>query len=313
MRQLAFLMVGILLFTACGNQGNSDAADFQRALESSGDFSGDLEAYRESQANAELGDDIEIEPPRSPEVPPSPQFAYYDEQKQPVHPIENKQSEKKLIRTAQVDIKVDGYSKAKTTLDELLQQFQAEVTNESQNSSSDGYRYYFTIKVLPTDFEPFIAKVESFASFVYSKNIQVQDVTRQYVDLETRLSSKRAVIAQYRALLQDAKSVEDVLAVNEELNEVIEDVESTEAQLRALRNDVQFSTINLTIFDEHTIPNVERENFFSRIGKGLFNGWQLFLNIFVGLITAWPVLLILVASVWFFRRWWRKRKSTKES
>jgi len=304
MRQLAFLMVGILILTACGNQGNSDAADFQRALESSGDFSGDLEAYKESQANAKNSDFYYDE---EGEIVPS-RFASNNEQ-QPAPPIEEKQTEKKLIRTAQIDIKVDDYSKAKVTLDELLTQFQAEVTNESQSSNSDGYRYYFTIKVLPTDFEAFIAKVESLASYVYSKNIQVQDVTRQYVDLETRLASKRAVIAQYRALLQDARSVEDVLAVSEELNEVIEDVEATEAQLRALRNDVQYSTINLTIFDEHTIPNVERENFFSRIGKGLFNGWQLLLNIFVGLITIWPVVLIVIGGVWLLRRWWKRRKA----
>lgn len=304
MRQLAFLILGIMLMMACGNQGNSDATDFQRALESSGDFSGDLAAYKESQANANNSD---FYYDKEGEIVPS-RFTSNNEQ-QPAPPIEEKQTEKKLIRTAQVDIKVDNYSKAQVTLDEILKQYQAEVTNESQSSSSDGYRYYFTIKVLPADFEAFIAKIESLASFVYSKNISVQDVTRQYIDLETRLASKRAVIAQYRALLQDAKSVEDVLAVSEELNEVIEDVESTEAQLRALRNDVQYSTINLTIFDEHTIPNVERENFFSRIGKGLFNGWQLLLNIFVGLISIWPVVLIVIGGIWLFRRWWKRRKA----
>lgn len=279
MRQLAFLMITFLFFTACNQSYDSNTAASKEAMDAGADYTGER------------------------------QLTAYAEDAQPAPPIEEKQTEKKLIRTAQIDIKVDNYSKAKVTLDELLKQFQAEITNESQSSSSDGYRYYFAIKVLPADFETFIAKIESLASYVYSKNIQVQDVTRQYVDLETRLASKRAVIAQYRSLLQTAKSVEDVLTVSRELNQVIEDVESTEAQLRALRNDVQFSTINLTIFDEHTIPNVERENFFSRIGKGLFNGWQLLLNIFVGLITIWPVVLIAIGGIWLLRRWWKRRKA----
>ncbi len=279
MRPLAFLMITFLFFTACNQSYDSNTAASKEAMDAGADYTGER------------------------------QLTAYAEDAQPAPPIEEKQTEKKLIRTAQIDIKVDNYSKAKVTLDELLKQFQAEITNESQSSSSDGYRYYFAIKVLPADFETFIAKIESLASYVYSKNIQVQDVTRQYVDLETRLASKRAVIAQYRSLLQTAKSVEDVLTVSRELNQVIEDVESTEAQLRALRNDVQFSTINLTIFDEHTIPNVERENFFSRIGKGLFNGWQLLLNIFVGLITIWPVVLIAIGGIWLLRRWWKRRKA----
>jgi len=279
MKQLAFLMIALLPFAACNQSYDSNAGAAKEGM----------------QFNADYAEERQL-------------TAYADEA-QPAPPIEEKVSEKKLIRTARLHIKVEDYAKAKTTLDELLTQFQAEVTYESQNSRSDGYSYDFTIRVIPADFEAIIAKIEELASYVYTKNIEVQDVTRQYVDLETRLASKRAVIAQYRALLQDAKSVEDVLAVSEELNEVIEDVESTEAQLRALRNDVQYSTINLTIFDEHTIPNVERENFFSRIGKGLFNGWQLLLNIFVGLISIWPVVLIVIGSVWLLRRWWKKRKA----
>lgn len=304
MRQLAFLMIVLILFTACENQDNYSEPSLQDMMETVGDIAPNLSRAAEKGEFLEYDEDnFQTNFQRAAKA--SPRLANM----QSNQPIEEKQTEKKLIRTASIHIKVENYEKARPTLDELLKQFQAEITNEMQSTHSNGVSYDFTIRILPADFESFIAKIEELASFVYGKRIDVQDVTRQYVDLETRLASKRAVIAQYRALLQDAKSVEDVLAVSEELNEVIEDVESTEAQLRALRNDVQYSTINLTIFDEHTIPNIERENFFSRIGKGLFNGWQLLLNIFVGLITIWPVVLIAIGGVWLLRRWWKRRKA----
>lgn len=288
-----------LTLLSCGQSNKSDSTI---GLQSRGDLSGDMDMARAVE-------EFDIEAPRSmtPPAPPQPQLlAYADDQNN--QKIENKTEHKKLIRSAQIDIKVENYDKARQQLEEIIKQYQAEIRNEAQNQTSDGYRYNFSIRVLPSDFDAFLSKLERIASFVYGKSISVDDVTRQYVDLETRLASKSAVIAQYRNLLQTAKTVEDVLAVSDKLNEEIEEIESTEAQLRVLKDQVQFSTIELTMFDESVLPNVERVHFWGRIGEGIFNGWQLLLNLMIGLVTIWPVVLIMGVVFWATRKYWRKRK-----
>ncbi|MBK7871339.1 MAG: DUF4349 domain-containing protein [Saprospiraceae bacterium] len=300
MKAFIVCCLALILFS-CDQSNKSDSTI---GLQSSGDLSGDMD-----MAGAE--NDFDIEAPRSmtPSTPPQPQLlAYADEQDN--QKIESKTNNRKLVRSAQIDIKVENYDKARQQLNEMVAQYQAEIRNEAQNQTSDGYRYHFSIRVLPSDFDAFLSKLERIASFVYGKSISVDDVTRQYVDLETRLASKRAVIAQYRSLLQSAKNVEDVLAVSDKLNEEIEEMESTEAQLRVLKDQVQFSTIELTIFDESVLPNVERANFWGRVGEGIFNGWQLLLNLMIGLVTIWPVVLIMAVIFWATRKYWQKRKLT---
>ncbi|MDX1939073.1 MAG: DUF4349 domain-containing protein [Saprospiraceae bacterium] len=284
----------VLILISCDQQNKSDSTI---GLQSSGDLSGDIDMARAVE---------DFDKWESDQASKSEPIAYADEQNN--QKIESKTDNRKLVRSAQIDIKVENYDKARRQLDEMIAQYQAEIRNEAQNQTSDGYRYHFSIRVLPSDFDAFLSKLERIASFVYGKSISVDDITRQYVDLETRLASKRAVIAQYRSLLQSAKNVEDVLAVSDKLNEEIEEMESTEAQLRVLKDQVQFSTIELTMFDESVLPNVERANFWGRVGEGIFNGWQLLLNLMVGLITIWPIVLILVVIFWAIRKYWQKRK-----
>ena len=82
------------------------------------------------------------------------------------------------------------------------------------------------------------------------RDIRTSDVTMQYADLETRLSNAKALQARLRSLLDQAESVQDVLAVEVELARVTTEVERLEGQIRFLANQVAFSTVTLRVFDD---------------------------------------------------------------
>lgn len=215
----------------------------------------------------------------------------------------------KLIRTADMSMEVKDFDDSRKELAIILKKFDAQLSQEREQSLDYRIESQFVIRVKPMLLDSTIAAVGQLASNIYYKNITTEDVTRQYVDLESRLASKRAVIEQYRTLLKSAKKVSDILEISEKLNAVIEEIESTEAQLRTLRDQVQFSTLNLTIYQNLDNIAAGHDGFGSRLGNAFSNGWQGLLNVFVGIIYLWPLLIIMIIVLFFIIRANRKRNN----
>jgi hypothetical protein len=106
--------------------------------------------------------------------------------------------------------------------------------------------------------------------------------------------------------LAEARNVNDVLAVENNLRQVIEEVESMEAQFRYLKQQVDRSTIYLTLY-ETSSAGIAQRSFGSKIAMAFADGWGLLKNLVLGAITAWPVLLLLALLIW----WWRRRRSKR--
>ena len=164
-----------------------------------------------------------------------------------------------------------------------------------------------TIRVLPEKLDGLVEKLSTLARNIDRKAIETEDVTRQYIDIETRLKSKRAVVERYQQLLQQAKDVEDVLAVEENLRKVTEEIESTEAQLRYLSNQIGQSTLHLSFYEPVDRVSSTGPSFLKRIGNALKGGWQVLLNVVIFFFEIWPfTLLIILGTALFLRR--RKKR-----
>lgn len=210
--------------------------------------------------------------------------------------------EKKVIRTANMRMEVKDYAAALASIKKLVGAYEGELIGENEQQYGGRLENTLVIRVFPRRFDSLLLDFEQLAAHVDFKSVNSEDVTRQYIDLETRLASKRAVVTRYRELLRQAKNVEEVLAVEENLRKVVEEIESIEGQLQYLSRQVDFSTVNLTIYEEGSQLSTSR-TFWSRIGEGFQDGWKLLKNLAVGLVTIWPILLILaILSLWLIRR-----------
>ncbi len=214
--------------------------------------------------------------------------------------------EKKVIRTADMRMEVKNYQEALASVKNLIEKYKGELTSENEQQYSGRLENTLVIRVLPRGFDSLLLEFEQLAVQVDFKSVNAEDVTRQYIDLETRLASKRAVVERYRELLKQAKNVEEVLAVEENLRKVVEEIESIEGQLKYLNRQVDYSTINLTIYEKGS-PLATGRSFWGRVGEGFANGWKLLKDLAVGLVTIWPIVLILaLLALWLVRR--RKKR-----
>jgi uncharacterized iron-regulated membrane protein len=214
--------------------------------------------------------------------------------------------EKKVIRTARLRMEVADYEEAIRKAKQIINAFEAEITAEEERQYGQQLENQLVIRLAPAKLDSMLNALQGLALQIDSRSVNAEDVTRRYVDLETRLASKRAVIARYQELLAEARNVNEVLAVENNLRQVIEEVESMEAQFRYLKQQVDRSTVYLTLY-ETSSAGIAQRSFGSKIATAFADGWGLLKNLVLGAITAWPVLILLALLIW----WWRRRRAKR--
>ncbi len=101
-----------------------------------------------------------------------------------------------------------------------------------------------TIRVPRARFEPAIAAVDKVGDVIH-RDIQAQDVTDEYVDLEIRIRNARAMRTRLQTLLERA-NVKEALEIEKELNRVTQELELLEGKIKLLKDKVAYSTITVT-------------------------------------------------------------------
>jgi hypothetical protein len=103
-----------------------------------------------------------------------------------------------------------------------------------------------TVRVPAARFREALGRVEALAT-VTSRNVQAEDVTEAFHDLEVRLQNLRSVQARLQQFLSRASNVSEALAVERELERVGQQIDEVEGRMRFLANRAAFSTITVTL------------------------------------------------------------------
>jgi len=221
--------------------------------------------------------------------------------------------QQKIIRNGSMNISVKNAPAARQELNHLLGKNKAYVGNEQLNNTDYETTYSVQIRVPAEHLDSLVAAIEALTGTVTFKSIEARDVTEEYIDLESRLTNKKAYLEQYRTLLKSARSIEDILKVQEQIRVLEEEIESVTGRLKYLTNQVDLSTLQLTITEtkDYVYRPDRRINFFERLKESLSGGWYGFVNFILYMLVLWPFWLIIIAGIWLFTRW-MKKKSKKQ-
>ena len=242
--------------------------------------------------------------------------AYYaDESSMPEMDVMNESvpndlANRKLIKNANLSVETEEF-------DELIAGIEARVTqlggylehfNVSNNSryygGADNNRYgSMTIRIPAVNYDFFIKEV-SLISNVLNRNESVQDVTFQYVDLE---SQKKVSLTEHDRLLEllaRAESIEDIIILEQRLSSVRYQIERMESQLRTYDNLVDYSTIYLSVSEVKELTPVAEQTVWEKISTGfsksLATVGESFQNFIIGLIVAVPFLVVGALIILFW-------------
>ncbi|MBX7058146.1 MAG: DUF4349 domain-containing protein [Leptospirales bacterium] len=107
-------------------------------------------------------------------------------------------------------------------------------------------RYSLTISVPSAAFDQTLRELEALGEIV-DRRVTIQDVTEAHADLNIRIENARKLKQRLHELLSRAQKVEDVLAIERELQRVTNELESMEARLRDMNQRVSMSRIELAL------------------------------------------------------------------
>ena len=226
----------------------------------------------------------------------------------PPSPIDIVQpKDRKLIKTGDLSFECKDLSETRNEIEVAVKQYGGFIVNErlyhgydKKTSNQD-----LKIRVPSENFDALVSDISRGAKRVDQRSIEIEDVTEQYLDTETRLSVKRELEARYRELLSDAENVKDILAIEEQLAKLREDIESAEGKLKRLDDQVTLSTLDVTYY----VRLNESPEFARYFRNGVGNGWENLVWFFVALLNIWPFILIVILLVGGFK--FRKKRTTK--
>ncbi len=226
----------------------------------------------------------------------------------------DEQITKKVIKTGGVNFESKNIKEDYHKIKELLPKYQAYIENENQSNSTHRINYNLTIRVPSTIYDSLYKSISDFAYRIDSRYSNIDDVTRQYYDLTSRINNKKALEERYLSLLQKATAMKDILAIESQLNEVRTSIESLEGQFNYLSKQISLSTLNISFYEvlPYVYDSNQRSGFGARILSALDGGWQGFLTFMIGLISLWPFVIIVVVGVFTFTKFRGKRKKNKQ-
>jgi hypothetical protein len=110
------------------------------------------------------------------------------------------------------------------------------------------YKYASITVGVPVDrFETAMRRFRDIAVQVVDERASGQDVTDEYVDLQSRLRNLEATRDRIRGFLDQAESVEESLRINEELKAVEAEIEQVQGRMNYLYDRAAYSTVTLQL------------------------------------------------------------------
>ncbi|NVO02193.1 MAG: DUF4349 domain-containing protein [Bacteroidetes bacterium] len=217
----------------------------------------------------------------------------------------------KIIKTADISFEVKNYKDTRTAVMNLTKNLGGYIGNENQMNNNYQIENSMTIRVKSENFDKLVDGILSQAVKIDNKTINAEDVTSEFVDAEARLKSKKEAEEQFAQILKKANSINDILAVQEQLRAIREEIESYQGKLKYLNDKVNYCTINIKFYEKADYIPTPETGFFYRVSKAFVTGWQGVVAFFIGLIYLWPLILISFLTLYFIMKLAKRRKAKK--
>jgi hypothetical protein len=243
--------------------------------------------------------------------------------------LKGNENERKIMRTADLRFKVKNVESATYQIENLTKRFGGFVTSThlesrvvEQNTtplSTDSLleitayniENAMLVRVENRYLDTFLLEMSKIYAFLDRRQINATDVTIEY-NVNALKAKIRAESAKRLQNASDTKGtrLNDIATVEQTTVGMNEGAIDHHADNMRKDFDVQFSTINLALYQEAVVQKVVKINpsiatqtpIWYRLTSALRTGWYLVLDLLVGLVTILPVLILVGVGIWLVRR-----------
>lgn len=225
-------------------------------------------------------------------------------------------SARQLIYTAQLTVRAKSVGTAVSQATTIAIGAGGYVSNENASSDPDHpdeATATIELKIPVGIYAPTLSRLSAGLGTQLSLRQQAQDVTEQVADVNSRVASDEAAIAQLRALLRHAGSVADLLTVQEQINSEESDLESLQSEQSALNHETSYATVTVTIVGPKApkaVAKPQKPKAPPGFTSGISGGWRAFrtaVSWFLAIIGAVAPFAAAVAVLGYLAYWIRRR------
>jgi hypothetical protein len=213
-------------------------------------------------------------------------------------------TDRKIVRNADLTMEVASTNEAQHRVSSIAEAHGGFVVNSEskQRESADPAQRTIDFKVMvriPADqYGVALDEIKKLASNVLEEKSTGQDVTEEFIDLEARIKTQKALETQFLEIMQRANKIEDALEVQRQIAEVRTEIEKLEGRKRFLENRSSLATITVNIQAPRPIIATTPTGFGHSVREAISDsielGSGLFLFFVRALILMVPLLIFVV-------------------
>ena len=233
--------------------------------------------------------------------------------------VKAQNTSQKLIRYLDYTIETKEFDTFVQELGELVSTAkgyveQSEVSQDEAQSYAQGKRYAsYTLRIPADGLEAFKQELQEKGT-ITRQSERVEDVTLNYVDVESHITALKTEQDSLLKMLEQADTIETILAIQNQLTQVRYQLESYESQKRTYDNDINYSTVYVYV------QEVERESqntdtyggeLLEKLSgnfHGILTGLRSFSLWFLGAMPYWILLGLLFLIFWVVYKKETKKK-----
>ncbi|MCU0541665.1 MAG: DUF4349 domain-containing protein [Oscillatoriaceae cyanobacterium Prado104] len=226
-------------------------------------------------------------------------------------------SRPQLIKKAELSVIVKSIDASTKSATDIVEKRQGDIVGfQNQKPPDPSIRQTATMEIRVPQ-EKLDETLDALAKLgtVQNRGLTAEDVTNQLVDSEARLKNLRKSEEAVLKIMERSGSVGDVLKASQELSKIRESIELIEAQLKSLRGQVAYSTINLTLEAAVSAQQEPEPSLGLRVqetwGQATHSMGEFTLGLLalgLWLLAYSPYLLLIAAAIYGVTRW-KKRHS----
>jgi len=231
-------------------------------------------------------------------------------------------SERMIIRNGTLRLTVEDPRAAQKEVEAAVTELTAKgafivTSNEQTYYEGQAPTITMTIRVPAEEFDAVMDRIAKLAVKVDERSESADDVTAEYVDLNTRLESLEAARDRLLEIMKQSATTEELLLAEQQLTQRETEIESIKGRMKFLSESAQLSSVTITMYpylpsqplDDTWRPAETIRNAVDALVNSL-RGFANFLIVFVIAVAPWLVVIGLI--VWGVARIIRKRRAQKQ-
>jgi hypothetical protein len=221
--------------------------------------------------------------------------------------------DRKIVKTAELGIRAEDVRSGAVSAQQVAARFGGSILSSQTYRADNSVYADLVISVPAGEFEQALDELRRLGEEVTTDTISGEDVTEEYVDLQSRERNLLAAEQTLLDLYDSADDVQDALSIQRELTDVRGEIEQVQGRIQYLKQRSDFAQISLSIRPVASPPKPPPAWDPTLV---IARAWTASLAVLQTLATAilstlvfgWWLVPVLVVGTWWLRR--RLRRSS---